>query len=184
VTNVFVGNANLIKKINFPEETLIIQELFSSLITLAISYSIFTLIIFVFGGWRPTPHILLLPGIVALQVFFSLGIAFGIATLNVFLRDIGQILAVVMMAWFWLTPIVYPSSIVFHEGKLLMPEWLWLSYTLNPWYYLSKWYREAFYMETVPEFNEVLVFAALTTLIVYFGVKIYKSLRNDIPDMI
>ncbi len=184
VTNVFVSNSNLIKKINFPEETLIIQELCSSLITLAISFSIFTLIIFVFGGWRPTAHFLLLPGIIALQVIFSLGIAFSMATLNVFLRDMGQILAVVMMAWFWLTPIVYPSSIVFHDGKLLMPEWLWLSYTLNPWYYLSKWYREVFYMEIVPEFNEVMVFAALSALIFYIGIKVYISLRNDIPDMI
>ena len=184
VTGVFVSNANLIKKINFPEETLIIQELVSSLITLAISFSIFTFIIFVFGGWRPTAHILLLPGIVTLQVLFSVGIAFGFATLNVFLRDIGQILAVIMMAWFWLTPIVYPSSIVFSDGKLLMPEWLWLSYTLNPWFYLSKWYREAFYMEKVPEFNEVLVFAALSGLFIYVGIKIYKALSKDIPDMI
>ena len=188
VTGVFISNANLIKKIQFPAEILVIQELFSSLITLGISFSLFTVIIIFFGGWRPTPHILLLPGIVALQVFFSLSIAFAMATLNVFLRDIGQILGVVLMAWFWLTPIVYPSSIIFRDPAnatgLLVPEWLWLSYTLNPWYYMAKWYREVIYLEKVPDFNEVIVFLALSALIFFFGMKIYRSLRNDIPDMI
>lgn len=188
VTGVFVGNANLIKKVQFPEEILVIQELISSLITLAISFSIFTFIVGVFGGWRPTQHILLLPGIVALQVMFSLGIAFFMATLNVFLRDIGQIMGVILLTWFWLTPIVYPAHIVFIDQErmtgLLVPEWLWLSFTLNPWYYLSKWYREVFYMGVVPEFNEVFTLFLLSILVLYFGIKCYKNLRNDIPDMI
>lgn len=188
VTGVFVANSNLIKKVNFPEEILVIQEMISSIITLTISYSLFTIIILVFGGWRPTLHILLLPGIVALQLFFSMGIAFFMATLNVFLRDIGQIMGVVLMTWFWLTPIVYPVQILFREQQLdkglIIPEGLWIFFTLNPWYYLSKWYREAFYMGIIPEFNEVIVFVALSTLMVYLGIKVYKSLRDDIPDMI
>ena len=188
VTGVFVANANLIKKVHFPEAILIIQELLSSLITLGISFSIFALIVFVFGGWRPSLHILLLPGVVSLQVMFSLGIAFFMATLNVFLRDIGQIMGVGLMTWFWLTPIVYPAQIVFKDQVnmtgLLVPEWLWLSFTLNPWYYISKWYREVFYMRTVPEFNEVFTLFLLSILILYAGLKTYKTLRADIPDMI
>jgi lipopolysaccharide transport system permease protein len=187
-TGVFVAQANLIKKVQFPEEILIIQELVSSLITLGISYSIFIAIVLIFGGWRPSLHFLLIPGIVALQVLFSLGIAFFMSTINVFLRDIGQIMGVILMTWFWLTPIVYPPQIVFRDSVnmrgLLVPEWLWLSFTLNPWYYLSKWYREVFYMETVPEFNEVMSLFLLSILILIFGIKTYKNLRSDIPDMI
>lgn len=192
-TGIFVANANLIKKVHFPEEILLIQEIISSLITMTISYSLFIIIAAVFGGWVPSPHILLLPGVVALQIFFSLGIAFAMATLNVFLRDIGQIMGVVLMTWFWLSPIVYPAEIIFRKETidgaevvtgLLVPEWLWLSYTLNPWFYLSKWYREVFYIGVVPEFNEVVVFFALSSLIFIAGMKIYKSMRNDIADMI
>lgn len=191
VNGVFVNNANLIKKVQFPQEILVIQELCSSLITLLISFSIFFVIIVIFGDWRPSMHIMLLPGILALQILFSLGLAFAVATLNVFLRDIGQIVGVVLMTWFWLTPIVYPATIIFKPGvanptyaDLLVPQWLHTSYTLNPWYYLAKWYREVIYLKTVPEFNEVIAFVAVTTVVVAAGTWIYKSLRADIPDMI
>lgn len=190
VTGVYVANANLIKKVQFPEEILVIQELISSLITLVISFTIFFIIIVFFGGWTPTPTFLLLPGILALQILFSLGIAFFMSTINVFLRDIGQIMSVILLTWFWLTPIVYPSTIIFKEGppylveNLLVPEWLHFSYTLNPWYYLSKWYREILYLDTVPEWPEVMGFVIVTIAVLTIGVLTHKALRKDIPDMI
>jgi ABC-type polysaccharide/polyol phosphate export permease len=90
VTNIFVGNSQLIKKVQFPEEILVIQELISSMITLLISFSLFFIIIAIFGGWTPPVEFLLLPGVVALQVLFSIGICYFLATLNVYLRDIGH----------------------------------------------------------------------------------------------
>jgi lipopolysaccharide transport system permease protein len=190
VTGVFVANSNLIKKVQFPEEILVIQELLSSLITLLISFSIFFIIIVIFGGWVPSAHILLLPGIITLQVAFSLGIAFFMATLNVFLRDIGQIMGVVLLTWFWLTPIVYPRTIIFKDmanltyDNLLVPRWVHTFITLNPWYYISKWYREIIYLEIVPEFNEVIIFVIVATLTLFIGSMTFKSLRKEIPDMI
>ena len=190
VTGVYVANSNLIKKVQFPEEILVIQELISSLITLVISFTIFFIIIVLFGGWVPTIHILLLPGILSLQILFSLGIAFFMSTINVFLRDIGQIVSVIMLTWFWLTPIVYPAWIVFEPNKphtyenLIVPGWLHTSFTLNPWYYLSKWYREIMYLETVPEWPEVMGFTLATVIVLTVGVLTYKALRKDIPDMI
>jgi lipopolysaccharide transport system permease protein len=190
VTNVFVGNANLIKKVQFPEEILVIQELISSMITMLISYSLFFLIILVFGGWTPPVHFLLLPGVVALQVLFSLGFCYFLATLNVYLRDIGQITAVVLMTWFWLTPIVYPVNILFGNvpnptfEHLEIPRFMHTLYTLNPWYYLSKWYREVIYIGRVPEFNEVMGFTIVTIVFLSLGIWTYKKLRNDIPDLL
>lgn len=193
-TNVFVSNANLIKKVHFPEEILIVQEVVSSMITMGISFSLFFIVIALFGGWTPGIHFLLLPGIVALQILFSLGLAFFIATLNVFLRDVGQIVGVMLLTWFWLTPIVYPASlIVFGDpdqkavktfADMQIPRWVHTTYTLNPWYYLSKWYRQVIYEGKVPEFNEVIAFVGLTIVIVAAGVAIFKALRKDIPDMI
>jgi ABC-type polysaccharide/polyol phosphate export permease len=57
-------------------------------------------------------------------------------------------------------------------------------YTLNPWYYLAKWYREIIYIGRVPEFNEVLGFSIVTVLTLAIGLSVYKALRKDIPDLI
>lgn len=190
VTNIFVTNANLIKKVQFPEEILIIQELISSMITMFISFSLFFVIILAFGGWTPPVQFLLLPGVVALQVLFSLGFAFLLSTINVYLRDIGQITGVILMAWFWMSPIVYPVTIFFSKPQnptfesLEIPKLMHTIYTLNPWYYLSKWYREIIYIGRVPEFNEVIGFTIVTAVVLTLGIWVYKSLRRDIPDLI
>jgi len=190
VSNVFLSNSNLIKKVQFPEEILVIQELISSMITMLISFSLFFIIVSIFGGWYPKPHFLLLPGVVALQILFSLGFAYLLSTLNVYLRDIGEITGVILMTWFWLSPIVYPSTILFTDvqnptfANLRIPQILHQIYTLNPWYYLAKWYRQVIYIGEVPEFNEVAGFSIVTMVVFTIGIAVYKRLRKDIPDLI
>jgi lipopolysaccharide transport system permease protein len=104
-----VGSGSLIKKIYFPRELLILSSILSNLVHFAIAAALFLVILYAFGI-SLTIHALWVPVILLVQIVFMLGICFLLGSLNVFYRDILMILDVVILAWFFLTPIFYPFS--------------------------------------------------------------------------
>lgn len=108
-TGSIVTNAHLIKKVYFPREVLpiatVLSNLVNYLLALPVYFALATLL-----GRPPTAWVLLLPAVLVVQLMFTLGISFLLATINVFYRDTQIVLQVVMLAWFFLTPIFYPIS--------------------------------------------------------------------------
>jgi lipopolysaccharide transport system permease protein len=108
---VFIDQASLLKKMDFPRIALpliiIGSALVSNLALLAV-----TLLILPILGFLPNAEWLWLPVLVSLTVAFATGVGLLAGTLNVFARDIGQVMVVVLQLWFWVTPVIYPSSIV------------------------------------------------------------------------
>ncbi len=120
---VFLEHANLLKKVSFPRITLPIILLISSTVNFVIIAVVFLLFLVVAGrspGWALLAFLPLL----ALQQGFALGFGIVLGTINVFYRDVGQLIGVVMQFWFWLTPIVYSVAIV--------PGWARSLFELNP----------------------------------------------------
>ena len=109
--NVFIENGSALKKIMFPRICLpLIVWVGASINHLILLSVIF--IIFIFYGHMPTLHWLaVIPGFLLLSAF-GLGIGVLTGVLNVFSRDVGQIMTVVFNLWFWLTPIVYTKEIL------------------------------------------------------------------------
>lgn len=109
--NAFLENATYLRKLPIPEQVFIAQNAMSATLALGISMTLLFLVSMVTGGplstaWVGVPIVLIL-----LQGFgFGLGLIFG--TLNVFLRDIGQALAIGMQLWMWMTPVVYVEEIL------------------------------------------------------------------------
>jgi len=104
--SVFVEYAGTLKKISFPRICLPIIVWGGALVNhLMLLGSMF--VVFLFFGHYPTwSWLAIIPGIVLISMFaFGLGMMLGI--FNVFSRDVGQIVAVVLQLWFWLTPVVY-----------------------------------------------------------------------------
>jgi ABC-2 type transport system permease protein len=121
-----VGNANLVKKIYFPLQVLPLTTVLSQFISLLLGMVVLGVVVIVFGvglSW----YLLLLPLAFAVQLVFTCGLAYLFAAGNVFYRDIEHILGIVVMAWMYVTPILYPISIL--DGK---PEWAALVMHLNP----------------------------------------------------
>src|ERR1043166_3817357 len=109
--NTILAHANLVKRVVFPLEALPAAQVFAALgnqLFATVALLIATLIIRqrleLTGLWLP---VLLIP-----QILFALGAAWLIASLGVFLRDITQGITLLLMAWMYLTPIIYPASIV------------------------------------------------------------------------
>jgi ABC-type polysaccharide/polyol phosphate export permease len=106
-----VENANLVKKVYFPREILPLSVVLSNLVNFGISLLVLLPIMFILRV-RLTPWALLLPVIIAIHICFTAGVAFLLSTLNVFYRDTKAIMDVGMMAWFFVTPIFYPISVL------------------------------------------------------------------------
>lgn len=116
-TTAFAGNANLIKKVYFPRELLPLGMLLSNLVNFLIAFLV--LIVFLFAsGLGLTVHALWVPVILLIQITFTMGLVLLLGSLYVFYRDIIMILDVVMLAWFFLSPVVYPLEQLGNEKTI------------------------------------------------------------------
>ena len=105
-----VGNANLITKVVFPVELLPVGALVSAYIVNGIGFVLFLLYLAIIGYLHLTW--LFLPVVVLALFFFSWGIASFLSAAAVFIRDIQELLGIVLMVMFFCTPIIYPPSMV------------------------------------------------------------------------
>ena len=105
-TSTVTGNASLIKKVYFPRELLPTSALLSNLVNFAIAFIVLIIFLYAFGIGL-TIHALWIPAILLTQLIFTLGLILLLGALNVFYRDVMMILEVVMLAWFFLTPVFY-----------------------------------------------------------------------------
>jgi lipopolysaccharide transport system permease protein len=111
-TSVFWDNANVVKKIAFPKILLHTYIFVAGAVNLAILVSLFLIFLAYFQELPTLQAILVWGGMLALQLVFALGIGLLTSVLNVFFRDMAQIVGVLLQFWFWLTPIVYVPDIL------------------------------------------------------------------------
>lgn len=129
-----ISNANLVKKaVGFPSEILPIITVISNMINHFISLSILLVIAFFFG--KASVFMLLVFVYLFFTMVFSIGIGWVLSSLSVFLKDVQQVLQLVIMVMFFLTPIFYAPS-VFPKGMLGLLQW-------NPMYHVVEGYKLA-----------------------------------------
>ena len=170
---IFIEQANLLKKVSFPRITLPVILLFSTAINFAIIFSLFLLFLIVTGrfpGWSILGFLPLL----LVQQAFALGLGMLLGALNVFFRDIGQFLGIALQFGFWLTPIVYPITI--------LPDRIRRIIELNPMTQLVAAYQQIILHGHWPHWAlfRFHMIGALTTLII--GFIVFRKLSADIVD--
>lgn len=104
---VFLENANLIKKLQFPRICLPIIVVLNASVNFLIIFSLFTIFLLMSGNFPGWIFLALLP-VLLVQILFSIGLGMILGILNVFFRDVGQFFTILLQFWFWFTPIVYP----------------------------------------------------------------------------
>jgi lipopolysaccharide transport system permease protein len=145
-TGSIVNSANLIKKVYFPREILPLADVLSNLVNFLLSLVVLFAMLVVFRV-RITPAVLMLPLIILVQVMFVGGMAFLLSAANVFYRDTQHILEIVIQAWFFLTPVFYPITILPKSKEILgltIDIQLWAR-RLNPMASLVASYRDVLY---------------------------------------
>lgn len=138
-----VNNAHLIKKVYFPREVLPLSVVLANGVNFLLALLVLFAMIFVYGV-HLSAWVLLLPAIIVIQLLFTLGVAFILSTINVFYRDTGVIMEVVLLAWFFLTPIFYPVTVLSEYREIwgINVPVQRLVYILNPMASLISAYRD------------------------------------------
>ncbi len=131
--NIFIEQAALLKKVSFPRITLPVIALCSASINFLIIFSLFLTFLLVTGrfpGWVVLEYMPLL----IIQQMFVVGVGVMLASMNVFFRDIGQFMNVIIQFWFWFTPIVYTQSMIPEKAQALL--------SFNPMTYFLQAYQD------------------------------------------
>jgi ABC-type polysaccharide/polyol phosphate export permease len=179
-TDSVVAAAPLINKVYFPREVLPISVVLSNLVNFLIALPVFFLLAWIMGN----PINLcaaMLPVIILVEISFILGITLITSTLNVFYRDTRHVLDVLLLAWFFLTPIFYPITIV-REQQVVMGVTLnmqvWLR-RLNPMASIIAAYRDMLYWGTLPGLDFLLrtALTAVTVLVIGYLFFLHYSPR-------
>ncbi len=145
-TSSIVGNSNLVKKVYFPREAVPIASVLANLVNFLLALLVLFALLLVFRA-RLSPFLWMLPIVILVQTCFILGIALILSAVNVFYRDTLMVMDVLMLAWFFLTPVLYPIDILPRSYQVLgiTLDIHRLMYILNPMASLIAAYRDLLY---------------------------------------
>jgi lipopolysaccharide transport system permease protein len=173
--NTIVVHSNLVKRVVFPLEALPAAQVFAALgnqLFATVALLVATIIV----RQRLELTALWLPALLIPQLLFALGSAWLIASLGVYLRDIAQGVTLLLMAWMYLTPIIYPESIV--------PERFRAFIDLNPFTSLVRSYRRIFLDGLAPDWRGLLYFTAIALVVFIFGYWWFARTRKGFADVV
>jgi lipopolysaccharide transport system permease protein len=174
-SQVIVSHANLVKRVVFPLEALPVAQVLAAHVTQAFGTLV---LVAASAAIRGELHatLLWLPALVVPQLVATLGAAWLIASLGVFLRDTRQIVGLVFVAWLFLTPIIYPEQVV--------PERYRTYINLNPFTPLVRNYRRVIIEGSHPDWAGLAYFTlfALATFLV--GYVWFAKTRKNFADVI
>lgn len=174
-TRVFQENAGLIKKVAFPMEILGPAVIGSAAITFLISFGIYMLVI-LGTGYGVSWAIVCIPLIFVIQTIFAAGLGMIFSILNVFFRDVEQVMGILFQLWFWLTPIVY--------FKEFVPERFRYFFYINPFYYITDLYHDVVFNKVWPHWPTLVGIASFSLLVFFIGASFMCRFERDIPDEI
>ncbi|XKM08011.1 ABC transporter permease [Massilia atriviolacea] len=170
---VFIENANLIKKLQFPRICLPIIVVLNACVNFAIIFGLFTLFL-AWSGTFPGPVYLLLFPVLALQILFSIGLGMVLGVLNVFFRDVGQFFSILLQFWFWFTPIVYPATALPKPIRELL--------VFNPMASVIAAYQTILVHGRAPDWAAMLPILVLTVLCCLMGLLLFRKRSGEMVD--
>lgn len=172
-----VMNSNLIRKVYFPKEVLPISLTLANLINLFFEMMVLAVFLLalkfhyvIFWPW--------LIVIILLEFIFTLGVALLFATLNVYFRDVQHFVGIILMVWFYATPIIYPFSYIQNAGI----PYLETICKINPMTDLVLAFRDVLYFGQNPDIV-LLAYAAIVSLTTFvFSYWLFKRYEADFAE--
>ncbi|SFE86291.1 ABC-2 type transport system permease protein [Paenibacillus algorifonticola] len=166
--SIIVNSGNLIKKVYFPHEILPISVVTGGLINYLYGLVILIPALIIFG-YMPNLNYLWLPVIIIIQFIFTLAISFIVSALNVYFRDLEHMLNIFLMAFLYLTPVLYPQTMI--------PEkYQWL-FNWNPMAILVTAYRNVFYYNEPPATAQLFILGFISVVLLLFSQLYFKKVK-------
>ena len=174
-SNVIVAHANLVKRVVFPLEALPVAQVLAALTTQLFGTIVLlaaTLII----RRELHPTLLWLPVLLLPQLFLMLGASWLVASLGVFLRDTGQVASLLLVAWMFLTPIIYPEQIIPARYQAFI--------NANPFTPLVRNYRRIILEGAQPDWGGLAYFTLFALAVFISGYWWFAKTRKNFADVI
>lgn len=169
------ANSSLVTKLLFPREVLPIASVLANLVNFLLSLAVLFVALIIFQA-HISPWLILLPVVILLHAALVLGLTLILSTLNVFYRDTLMVMDVVMLAWFFLTPVVYPIDALPEAYELFgltidVQRWV---YILNPMASIISTYRDLLYWGYRTDLDFFIRTAITAFAILGFGYWFFK----------
>lgn len=171
--NVFLENANLLKKISFPRMCLPVTVVANSLLNFAIIFGLFSVFLIITGNFPGVVYLSIIP-LLLITMMFAVGLGITLGVLNVFFRDVGQFFGIFLQFWFWLTPIVYSVRI--------LPENLRNMISLNPMANIIFAFQTVFVQKKMPDWGSLLPAVIIGIAFCILGLRLFRKHAGEMVD--
>jgi ABC-2 type transport system permease protein len=167
-----LANGPLVKRVRMPVQLLPAASVLSALANFLLSLAVLFGVLIAFGPRHPE-GLVWLPLLVVLQIVMNLGFAYLLSALAVFFRDVQHILGVLLLAWYFLTPVLFPVSVL--EDR---PEQLSLLY-VNPMTAVIVAYQRALLDGLAPQWDALAYSAAVAVALFVIGFAYFQRSKDD-----
>lgn len=186
--NSVVGNAHLIKKVYFPREIFPLTAVVTKLVELAINFVIL-LGLMLYFGMLPGAQALWVPLLVAYTLCAALALALLGAAINVYFRDVGQMLPVLLSLLMYASPVIYPLGLV--QRRLLeqraggkWSESLYVLYIANPLAGIIDAFQRVLLKDLPPDLDAVLPGLVVVAVCLPISYLVFKRAESHFADVI
>jgi lipopolysaccharide transport system permease protein len=177
-STIIIENTNLVTKTLFPSEILPLVVLLSGLVNHLIGFAILlSILLFTIG--KMSVFILLIPVYIFLLMLFTLGISWFVASLNVFIRDVSQMLSVILPFWFWVTPIFFSMDQFPQKYQKLL-----FLVECNPLGYIVIGYRDCLLQRHMPDLSRLAIFAVISMAVFFVGGTFFRKTKREFADIL
>jgi lipopolysaccharide transport system permease protein len=164
---IFLGNASIIKKVNFPRNIIIFTMVLQDLIHFVLSIPVIVLVMFVYHKSPSFSWFYGIPLLLGIQFLITFGISLAVSSINLFFRDIERLTGILITLLFYFTPVIYPETMVPEKFKCLMD--------LNPLATLMISWRNLFLNGTL-KLSFLMISAIYSIFVFMLGYLVYRKL--------
>ncbi|VEA72760.1 Polysialic acid transport protein kpsM [Serratia rubidaea] len=172
---IILGNANYVKKVVFPLETLPVIGLFAALFHTVISLIVLSCAFFIFNGYLHLT-VVLIPLVFLPLVIFSLGLSWILASLGVYIRDVSQTTLIITTVMMFLSPVFFPIT--------ALPEKYHIWIMLNPLTFIIEQARNVLIWGRLPNWEGLALYTFAAMLVAWIGYVFFQKTRKGFADVL
>ena len=170
-----LGNANYVKKVVFPLEVLPAISMGTALFHSMVSVGVLLLVFFATNGYLHWT-LIFFPLILIPLVIFTVGLAWILASLGVYVRDVGQSIGLAMTVMLFLSPVFYPVS--------SLPESMRPWMLANPLTFIIEQARAVLIWGQQPSWSGLLIYTFVATVVAWLGYVWFQKTRKGFADVL
>lgn len=168
------NQSEMVKKIYFPREVLPISFVTSAFVNMLFCFIMIFLVVGVSGRGFSVKALLFLPIVMLIEYILALGFTFIVSGMTVYFRDMEHIVGVIMMAWIYLTPIMYTVEMV--------PKKLRNLYYFNPMTPVVQSYQQMLYYKQIPDIHTLLLSGMFGVVMLVVGAMVFRRLERNFAE--